>query len=149
LDLRQSARTLLDGFIARDNRGRQSQRYLKPGSLEEARARRALARLILTNGLDGLLRISLAELFDPSLSIWQQRKISFVNRFPGKLRDHVARTEVVRHIAAQIRSGSGVNAAIDSAARKFSMSTEMVKRIWRSYCRAYDRFGRKNWLSWV
>jgi hypothetical protein len=149
-----SARALLDGFTVQDKRGRQRHKYLKAGSPKEAHARRALVGLLLGNALDHQLRTSLAELFDPDPPSYQQRKITFVNRGRGKLRDHVARTQVVSHMAAQIRGAAqtrgSVNAAIKSAADKFSMSVEMVKLIWRDYCRSYDpHYGRKNWLERV
>jgi hypothetical protein len=145
-----SARALLDGFVKRDKR-RLRQLYLRAGSGDEADARRALARLLRANGkLDLGLRDSLANLFDPDPPVWEQRKIVIMNRGRGKLRDHVAATQVLRHMSDVIQGGSGVNDAIASAADKFSMSDEAVKRIWGRYRRTYDPcVGRKTWLELV
>jgi hypothetical protein len=150
LDL-SSAMALLDGFTVRDKRGRSRHRHLKAGSPDEADARCALVRVLLDGKIDRQLCFSLACLFDPDPEHWQQRIIKFAyRRGRGALRDHGARTEVLSHMAAQIRGGSSVNDAIESAAEKFSMSEEMAKRIWRDYRRSYDRYyGRKNWLQWV
>jgi hypothetical protein len=150
LDL-SSAMALLDGFTVRDKRGRLRHKYLKAGSPDEADARRALVRLLLHGKIDRQLCFFPACLFDPDPKHWLQRKIKFTYRYGrGALRDHVARTQVLGHMAAQIRDGSSVNAAIGSAAEKFSMSEERAKRIWRDYCRPYDRYyGRENWLQWV
>jgi len=144
-----SARALLDGFVKQDSRGRLRQTYLRAGTREEKDARRALANLLRTDGnLDRGLRDSLANLFEPDPPV--QRKIQIVNRGRGKLVDHVAATQVVKHMADEIRGGSGVNAAIASAADKFSMSDEMVKRIWGRYRRTYDpRGGRETLLGLV
>jgi hypothetical protein len=150
LDL-QSARALLDGFVKEDSRGRLRQTHLRAGTREDADARRALAKLLRTDGeLDRGLRDSLANLFEPDPPVWEQRKIVIVNRRRGKLVDHVAATRVLKHMADEIKGGSGVNAAIASAADKFSMSDEMVKRIWGRYRRTYDpRGGRETLLGLV
>jgi hypothetical protein len=142
---------LLDGFVKQDKRGRLRQLYLRAGSRDEADASRALARLLRGNGeLDRGLRDSLANLFDPDPPAWEQRKIKIVNRRRGKLGDHVAATQVLKHMTDGINGGLSVNAAVANAADEFSMSDEMVKRIWGRYCRTYDRCtGRKTWLKLV
>jgi hypothetical protein len=134
-----TARALLEGFLKKDKCGRLRQRYLRAGSQDEADARRALAKLLRSNGeLDRGLRDSLANLFEPDPPAWEQRKINIVNRRRGKLADCVAATQVLKHMAGTLSGGSGVNDAIASAADKFSMSDEMVKRIWLRYRRTYD-----------
>jgi hypothetical protein len=146
-----SARALLDGFVKKDKRGRLRHEYLATGSRDEADGRRVLAKLLRGDGvLDRGLRDSLANLFDPDPPAWERRQINIVNRRRGKLADHVAATQVLKHMADIIRGGSGVNDAIASAADKFSMSDEMVKRIWGRYRRTYDaRADRKTWLELV
>jgi hypothetical protein len=146
-----SARALLDGFVKKDKRGRLRHEYLVAGSRDEADARRALAKLLRGGGaLDRGLRDSLANLFDPNPPAWEQRRIDIVNRRRGKLAARVAAAQVLKHMADAIRGGSGVNDAIASAADKFSMSDEMVKRIWGRYRRTYDAHAdRKTWLALV
>jgi hypothetical protein len=61
----------------------------------ELEARTAIARLLRSEGpLDGQLRTSLAELFDPDPPAWQQRKIRIEGRRTGDLTDHVRNTQI-------------------------------------------------------
>jgi hypothetical protein len=129
------ARALLDGVVEQDSGGRLRTKYLREGSPKELQARRALARLLGSDGpLDRWIRTNLAALFDPVPPGWEQRKIRIVNRQRG-IRDHVAATQIAWHVWEEVSSGKTVTDGIDSALRKFpSIKDESsVKKIWGRY----------------
>jgi hypothetical protein len=154
----QLASILLSGFLEEDKHGRLRTKYLVKNGAEEHQARRELAMLVRTNQLNDQEREELASLIDPDQDApgWQQRRIEIIQRGHvkagggnngdaltndpdrrGKLIDHVANSQVVTHVVDEIIAGLGDNGAISSAAVKFSISDEMVKRIWRRYQRAF------------
>jgi hypothetical protein len=131
------AELLLGGFVETDKYNRLRHRHLKEGSAEEREARRAIAKVLRSPVLLGRqLRDSLADLFDPETPGWEQRRIKLVYRRRGKLIDHNRATEVLTEVVMNIRANCSRNKAIGNTAAKFSMSEEMVKRIWRRYWRS-------------
>jgi hypothetical protein len=129
----QLARKLLDGFVEKGHQGRLRTRYLERGDPLELQARSAIARLLRSKGpLDAQLRWHLADLFDP-VAAWQQRKIEFVSRRQGKKTDHVRSSQIASHIWDEVERGRRVTAAVISAAKKFALSDDMVKKIWGIY----------------
>ena len=134
----QLAWMLLGGYVDVDHRGRCRSRYLKKGSQEEVDARRAIARLLRSNGpLDRQLRTNLANLFDPDPPESEQRKIKIVSQGRGRYRDHVGNTQIAYHVWGEVSAGRKVVAAINSAVEKFGVSEELVKQIWGKYRRVY------------
>ena len=82
--------------------------------------------------LDAQLRWHLADLFDPAAD-WQRRKIEFVPR-SRKRPDHVRNSQIASHIWDEVEEhGVRVTAAVISAAKKFALSEDMVKKIWSIY----------------
>ena len=135
----QLASILLQGFLEENERGRLRQKYLSDRAAQVQEARTALAKLLRSNRLNDQLREELASLFDPDPDSpgWQQRRIKIVSRRRGKRIDHIAATQVLKHVVDAINAGSGVNSAIAGAAETFSISDEMAKQIWRRYHRAF------------
>jgi|SRR6516165_11859655 len=135
----QLARMLLGGYTDQDRRGRRRSRYLKEGSQQEVDARRAIARLLRSNGLlDRQLRTNLADLFEPSPPAWEQRKIRIVSRRRGRPIDHISNTQIAEHVWEQVRAGAKVTAAIESAADEFGVEPETVTKIWGKYKRSLE-----------
>jgi len=133
----QLAWMLLDGEVE-EAQGRRRTRYLEEGM--ELKARTAIARLLRSEGpLDRHLRDSLAGLFDPNPPAWEQRKITIVGRRPGELKDHVRDTHIAYDIWEEVQRGGLVTAAIESAAEKFALSTDMVTKIWGGYLPLMER----------
>jgi hypothetical protein len=127
----QLARKLLDGFIE-ERHGTLRTKYLESGDFLELQARTAIARLLRSKGpLDAQLRWHLANLFDPAAD-WQRRKIEFVPRSRKKT-DHVRNSHIASHIWDEVEDGGRVTAAVMSAAEKFALSDDMVKKIWGIY----------------
>ena len=134
----QSVRALLDGYVEEDHRGRRRSKYFKRGSRDELDARRAIARLLRSNGpLDRQLRTNLANLFDPDPPESEQRKIEIAFQARGRYRDHVRNTQIAYHVWGEVSAGRKVVAAINSAVEKFEVSEELVKQIWGRYRRVY------------
>jgi hypothetical protein len=137
---------LLDGFVAQDRSGRHRTKYFRKGSAQEQQARQALARLLRSNRpLAGDLRQLLANLFDPPPG--QQRRIRFAQPGRGKTTDHLANTEVVMHVQAELCARSSLTQAYESAANKFSISEVMVKRVFNRYRRVYGKNNLKKVLG--
>ena len=136
----QLARMLLGGYTHQNRRGRRRSRYLKEGSQQEVDARRAIARLLRSNGLlDRQLRTNLADLFEPSLPpAWEQRKITIGSRRRGRRVDHISNTQIAEHVWEQVRAGAKVTAAIESAADEFGVEPETVTKIWGKYKRSLE-----------
>ena len=135
----QLARMLLGGYTHQNRRGRRRSRYLKEGSQQEVDARRAIARLLRSNGLlDRQLRTNLADLFEPSPPAWEQRKIRIVSRRRGRPIDHISNTQIAEHVWEQVRAGAKVTAAIESAADEFGVEPETVTKIWGKYKRSLE-----------
>jgi len=135
----QLARMLLGGYTDQNRRGRRRSRYLKEGSQQEVDARRAIARLLRSNGLlDRQLRTNLADLFEPSPPAWEQRKIRIVSRRRGRPIDHISNTQIAEHVWEQVRAGAKVTAAIESAADEFGVEPETVTKIWGKYKRSLE-----------
>jgi hypothetical protein len=127
----QLARILLGGFVE-DRQGRLSSEYLKKGSADELRARKALARLLRDRGpLDRQLREHLADLFDPPKG--ERRKIQIVGHGQGRPSNHVRDTQIASHVDAEMRRGKRYEDAIATAADKFCLSGDMIKKIWGRY----------------
>ena len=138
------ATVLLRGFLEEDTRKRRRTRYLKEGSREDLDARRALAGLLRSKtALDQEVRLALASLVDPNPPDAEQRKIIFASRRRGKLVDHVANTQIYSHVSEAVKSGASAASAIVDASEKFSISEEMVKRIWGRFRRIYGPPARK------
>lgn len=135
----QLARMLLGGYTHQNRRGRRRSRYLKEGSQQEVDARRAIARLLRSNGLlDRQLRTNLADLFEPSPPAWEQRKIRIVSRRRGRPIDHISNTQIAEHVWEQVGAGAKVTAAIESAADEFGVEPETVTKIWGKYKRSLE-----------
>ena len=133
----QLAWMLLGGYVDVDHRGRRRSRYLKEGSQEEVDARRAIARLLRSNGpLDRQLRTALAGLFDPDPA-WEQRKITIGSRRRGRRVDYISNTQIAYHVWGEVMAGRKVVAAINSAVEKFGVSEELVKQICGRYRRVH------------
>lgn len=125
---------LLDGYVEHDAQGRARSKFLKEGSAPEVEARKAICRVLRRSGtLNRQLREQLAALFDPdprSWAPWQQRKIKLVPRYSGRSADHVRATQIACRVKELRQAGGSLNAAIASVSEEFSISVEMVKRIW-------------------
>ena len=135
----QLARMLLGGYTHQNRRGRRRSRYLKEGSQQEVDARRAIARLLRSNGLlDRQLRTNLADLFEPSPPAWEQRKIRIVSRRRGRPIDHISNTQIAEHVWEQVGAGAKVTAAIESAADEFGVEPETITKIWGKYKRSLE-----------
>jgi len=136
----QLARMLLGGYTHQNRRGRRRSRYLKEGSQQEVDARRAIARLLRSNGpLDRQLRTNLADLFEPSLPpAWEQRKITIGSRRRGRRVDHISNTQIAEHVWEQVGAGAKVTAAIESAADEFGVEPETITKIWGKYKRLLE-----------
>ena len=128
------AKALLIGLVEEDRKGRLHTKYLK-GS-KEKQARQAIARLLRSDcALDVQLRWHLANLFDPSFL--EQRTIRFVHMEGGKPIDHIANIHLFSLVWDEVREGKSVTQAVQAVAEKFSLSDEMVTRIWSKYRRIY------------
>jgi hypothetical protein len=131
----QLARELLIGYLE-PTQGRSRRKYLKGPKEDEAR--KALARLLRSDPpLDRELRQHLADLVDPPA--WQQRKLQFRFLRQGNVVDHIAKTEVVRHVQVEFCATKHLTRAYESAALRFSISEELVKRLWESYRHVYGQ----------
>jgi hypothetical protein len=138
----QAARAFLDGYLERDRHGRLRSRYFVSGSPEELAARRALAKVLRSYGpLDRELRISLAGLFDPDPPEWEQRRLRLKRRDRSAAAQYEANTQVVEHVAAEIKRTPGVNAAIASAAVRFSTITTSALQSQNVGCNFSKRSG--------
>ena len=127
----QLATMLLIGFVDRERR-RLSTKYLEKGCPEEVEARRAIARLLRSNHPLRLLRVHLADLFDPDL-VSEARTIEFVFRRQGTPTDHIRNTDIAQYVKRQLDHGVRVTKAISNAANEFALSEGAIKKIWNIY----------------
>jgi hypothetical protein len=142
------ARLLLSGFVEQGSDGRLRSKYLQARTREELDARRAIARLLRGNGpLDRQLRDRLADLFDPSSAAGEPRKIELVNRARGRTNDPIANTQIAEAVWNTVVAGQTITKAIDAAVGQFSVSEDLVKKIWGRYrpvlARVYGPLPRK------
>jgi hypothetical protein len=108
--------------------------YLK--GQKEKEARQAIARLLRNKRpLNSQLRWHLADLFDPSG--WQPRKLKFGNVRGGRTPDRAANVHLFSLVYDEVRGGKGVTQAIQNVAKQFSLSDEIVTRVWSKYSRLY------------
>jgi hypothetical protein len=127
----QLATMLLIGFVDRERR-RLSNTYLEKGCPDEVEARRAIARLLRSNHPLRLLRVHLADLFDPDL-VSEARTIEFVFRRQGTPTNHIGNTEIAQNVWGQVKRGVRVTKAISNAANRFALSEDTIKKIWHIY----------------
>jgi hypothetical protein len=115
------ARALLSGLIG--------------NARDESIARKGLAVLFRRKApLDRDLRRLLASLFDPPKGA--QLKIEIVGKGQGRRSDPERNTRIAAHVYAEINAGKRPGAAVASAAAKFHLSEDMIRKIWGRY-RAY------------
>jgi hypothetical protein len=127
------ATALLIGFVERGRQGSLRNKYFEKRSTEDRHAREAIVRLLRSEfPLDRLLRMHLADLFDPSAD-WVPRTIEFKSRRQGPHTDHIRNTQIAEHVWKEVTGGKRVTAAIDSAAGQFALSADMVTKIWSTY----------------
>jgi len=129
----QLATMLLIGFVDSERR-RLSTKYLEKGCAEEVKARRAIARLLRSNHPLRLLRVHLADLFDPDLAS-EARTIEFVFRRQGTPTDHIRNTHIAQYVWRQVKRGVRVTKAQRNAANRFALSEGAIKKIWDIYQR--------------
>jgi Phage integrase family len=132
-----AAWALLAGYVV-EIKGARRLKYFKRGGSHEARARKALARLLRSDGrLDRQLRGQLADLFDPPPSA--QRRLVFEFRRRGKHHDAIRNTQIAEHIRAERVAGKTYEAAIGSAVEGFSVSEDLAKKIWGRYGPVFEK----------
>jgi hypothetical protein len=99
---------------------------------DESIARKGLAILLRRKApLDRDLRRRLARLFDPPKD--GRLKIKIVGKGGGRSTDAERNTRIAAHVYAERMAGKRTSVAVASAANKFSMSQDMVYKIWGRY----------------
>jgi hypothetical protein len=130
----QLARMLLSGYVEQDKRKRLRSKYLKCGTPDELKARRALAEHLRSDGpLDRQIRSFLANLVDPEPLQWEPRTIRFGFRAGGGRVDATANTQTAEYVRRLVQAGASVTEAIGRAAHRFRLSEDMVMKIWSNY----------------
>jgi len=146
-DLRH-AYGLLGGISERGPDGLPTRRYMLDGSPEEIAARKALARLLRSQGpLDGLVRQLLAGLFDPTpfkyftkgpLSDKEaqesraDRQIRF-KKIGRRNREDDRRFKLASDIWENAKEYGSVESAVVATAAKYNISESAVWKAWKQF----------------
>lgn len=134
---------LLCGQSVQDKHGLPRRVYLKDGSPEELKARRALARYLRTSRpIDFGVRWTLAAMVDPDCEE-EARRICFKQRREGQPSRSAAAEKT---IAEFIRTCPG-SKPIAQAVAKFGLSRTSVEAIWRHWQPILKRLHRTTPLS--
>jgi hypothetical protein len=125
--------TLALAFLAglmEEKGGVVSHRYLEKGSDTERLAQAALVRLLRGDRpLTDIIRWRLAGLFDPNAT--DDRRLKIVNRRRGPQKITAALSlEIARHVAEQYVKDGKIEAAMESATKRYSVSLRTVERAW-------------------
>jgi hypothetical protein len=150
---------LLAGIPAKDEKGLPVQKYFEAGSRDELEARQALARL-LRNGkpLDSLVRVLLADMFDPAPYAYFTKSTMFPaearERVPDRQiyfknvgrrsREDVRRRKLAYEVwqAAKVaredsskaaKNGGSIEDAVAAVAEKYGISEASVWNAWRQF----------------
>jgi hypothetical protein len=121
----------LSGYLV-DVKGLQRRRYLKSKSKEEREARETLASLLRSpQPLDRELRLRLAGLFDPQQGeLYSDREIRLVRRSQGRAPEHLANSQIAKHVWDLVKEGKSVSEGIASAVERFERDESTVMKLW-------------------
>lgn len=134
---------LLTGRVTRDKCGLPRTVYLKPGSDEEKKARRALVRYLKTTLPPELdVKFVIAELIDPEDD--GPRQIRFEHRRKGKPSNPSAENTIAEFIWAQRRAGVKKKEAVHRAKEKFGLKEKRVSAIWKRWRPILERSKRRD-----
>jgi hypothetical protein len=119
----------LAGKFMKDEHGKITHRFHKPGSEEEARSRATLVKLLREPGeLHPFIRSSLAELLDPDSL--EERKFMITNRRSGKQPRHAFMIAIAWSIALQIADGRKIESVKQEAKDLYGVSMSTINRAW-------------------
>jgi hypothetical protein len=134
---------LLCGRVERDGRGLLRVVYLKEGTPNEVKARRALARMLKTSlPLDLGVRSVLADLIDPDCDT--DRKIRFEHRRKGKPSNVVAEREIGEFIWSKREAGEQMKNVLSDASKKFGLKRARINNIWKRLQPILQRLKRRD-----
>jgi hypothetical protein len=133
-------RVLLNGFVRHDKNGLPRKEYLKPDSEEELTARATLARHLRSEAqLTREQRNQLANLLDPALEPENDRRLVFQHRRRGRRPQHMANTQIARHVWDRFRSGWGAERAVEHTMSTYKLTRERVYDIWSRYRPIFEK----------
>ena len=123
----------LVGKFVKDEHGKITHKFHKPGSEEEARSRAALIKLLREHREPNpVIRFCLAELLDPD-SPMEERTFTIANRRPGPQPRHALMIEIAWFIALQIADGQKMESVKQEAKELYAVSISTIDRAWADH----------------
>jgi hypothetical protein len=123
----------LAGKFVKDEHGKITHKFHKPGSEEETRSRAALVKLLREprQELHPFIRSSLAELLDPDSL--EEGTFTIANRRPGPQPRHAFMIAIAWFIALQVADGRKMESVKEQAKDHYRVSMSTIDRTWADH----------------